>query len=87
MRLRRQGLADAGESSQEYRELVRTLQKRVSTAIEVEEIPPGYVSGIRSYFDSLEQQTNVEQTSNAVPETSSATGTSPDASEVADEAP
>ena len=74
MLLRQQGLAESGESSQEYRELVKALQKRVSTAIEVEEIPPGYVAGIRSYFDSLEQQTNVGE---AVP----------DASEVADEAP
>ena len=55
MAMRRQGLSDAGEVSQEYRQLVRSLQKRVSTAIEVEEIPPGYESGIRSYFDSLDQ--------------------------------
>lgn len=54
LRLRRQGLDDAGESAQEYQELVRTLQKNVSTAMEVEEIPPGYVRGVRSYFDSLE---------------------------------
>lgn len=56
MAMRRQGVSDTGEISQEYRELVRSLQKRVSTAIEVEEIPPGYVSGIRSYFDSLDQE-------------------------------
>jgi hypothetical protein len=55
MAMRRQGLSEAGEVSEEYRELVRSLQKRVSTAIEVEEIPPGYVSGIRRYFDSLDQ--------------------------------
>jgi hypothetical protein len=54
--IRRQGMSDAGETSQEYRQLVRSLQKRVSTAIEVEEIPPGYVSGIRSYFDALDRQ-------------------------------
>ena len=61
MTMRRQGLADAGKASQEYRELVKSLQKRVSTAIEVEEIPPGYVLGIRSYFDSLNQQTVDQQ--------------------------
>lgn len=53
--MRRQGLSEAGEVSDEYRELVRSLQRRVLTAIEVEEIPPGYVSGIRHYFDSLDQ--------------------------------
>ncbi len=53
--MRRQGLSEAGEASEEYRKIVRSLQKRVSTAIEVEEIPPGYVSGIRRYFDSLDQ--------------------------------
>lgn len=53
--MRRQGLSEVGEVSDEYRELVRSLQRRVLTVIEVEEIPPGYVSGIRRYFDSLEQ--------------------------------
>jgi hypothetical protein len=53
--MRRQGLSEAGEASEEYRKIVRSLQKRVSTAIEVEEIPPGYVSGIRRYFDSLDK--------------------------------
>lgn len=56
MTMRRQGLSESGTGSQEYQELVKSLQKRVSTAIEVEEIPPGYVSGIRSYFDSLGQR-------------------------------
>lgn len=56
--MRRQGLAEAGEVSEKYRELVRSLQKRVGTAIEVEEIPPGYVSGIRRYFDSLDQSSH-----------------------------
>lgn len=53
--IRRQGISDTGETTQEYRQLVRSLQERVITAIEVEEIPPGYVSGIRSYFDSLDR--------------------------------
>lgn len=58
MAMRRQGLSEAGEVSDEYRELVRSLQRRVSTAIEVEEIPPGYVSGIRRYFDSLDRSSH-----------------------------
>ena len=53
--MRRQGLSEVGEVSDEYRKLVRSLQRRVLTAIEVEEVPPGYVSGIRRYFDSLDQ--------------------------------
>lgn len=52
--LRRQGAGESGNSSIEYRQLVQDLQKRVNTAIELEEIPPGYVSGIRAYFDKLE---------------------------------
>lgn len=86
--IRRQGMSDAGETSQEYRQLVRNLQKRVSTAIEVEEIPPGYVSGIRSYFDSLDPQS--EQSSgnaDAFDKSSDVKGTNDDSSEAADEVP
>jgi hypothetical protein len=85
--MRRQGLSDAGETSQEYRELVRSLQKRVSTAIEVEEIPPGYVSGIRSYFDSLDQESKQEGSRSVDAGESKEGTTTDDSSEAADGAP
>ena len=87
MAMRRQGLAAAGESSQEYRELVRSLQKRVSTAIEVEEIPPGYVAGIRSYFDALDQRTVEVQSAPGEVRKSDAGIPTSDSSEAADDAP
>lgn len=86
--MRRQGLSEAGEVSEEYRELVRSLQKRVSTAIEVEEIPPGYVSGIRRYFDSLDQSSH-EDGLNGSPSTAESEA-NPDVDgtgEAADDAP
>jgi hypothetical protein len=87
MTMRRLGLADAGKSSQEYREHVRSLQKRVSTAIEVEEIPPGYVSGIRGYFDSLDERAAEEQVTPGDVRTSDAPVPASDSSEAADDVP
>jgi len=87
MAMRRQGLSDAGEASQEYRELVRSLQKRVSTAIEVEEIPPGYESGIRSYFDSLDQATPPAGTASGEAEEASASAAPDDSREATDARP
>lgn len=103
LRLRRQGLDDAGESAQKYQELVRTLQKNVRTAIEVEEIPPGYVRGVRSYFDSLGPSATRVMRDNGTPPgraandkagdaaagsgNAEAGGESGDDSEAADEAP
>ncbi|MDA0919780.1 MAG: hypothetical protein O2945_11990 [Planctomycetota bacterium] len=87
MTMRRQGLADAGKNSQEYREQVRSLQKRVRTAIEVEEIPPGYVSGIRDYFDSLDERAVEEQVAPGDGTTSVAPVPASDSSEAADDVP
>lgn len=87
MAMRRQGVSDAGESSQEYRELVRSLQKRVGTAIEVEEIPPGYVSGIRSYFDSLDQEAPSAGTSSGDAEKASASSPTDGSGEATDATP
>ena len=87
MAMRRQGLADAGESSQEFRELVRSLQKRVSTAIEVEEIPPGYVAGIRSYFNALDQRASEDRGVPGGVRKSDAGLPASDSSEAIDDAP
>ncbi len=88
MAMRRQGLSEAGEVSEEYRELVRSLQKRVSTAIEVEEIPPGYVSGIRRYFDSLDRPSHEDSLNSGSSTVESEANPDVDGSgEAADDAP
>ena len=86
MAMRRQGVSDTGESLQEYRELVRSLQKRVGTAIEVEEIPAGYVSGIRSYFDSLDQESPPVDAASGESEQASLGVPTDDSGEATDEA-
>jgi hypothetical protein len=37
-----------------YQNSVTELRSGVQAAIEAEEIPPGYVDGIKQYFDTLE---------------------------------
>ena len=39
----------------EYRDSVSQLKSGVQAAIESEEIPPGYVEGIKGYFDKIEK--------------------------------
>ncbi|MDA1166580.1 MAG: hypothetical protein O3B13_26080, partial [Planctomycetota bacterium] len=85
--LRRTGLSEAGSSSQEYRLLVKSLQQRIDTAIEVEEIPPGYVSGIRAYFDALKSQDSRSDNDESSSDTSAAGRSSPVAKEAPDGTP
>lgn len=87
MTMRRQGLAEPGSSSQEYQQLVRELRQQVRTAIEVEEIPPGYVNGIRSYFDTLEQQSVVNDSGPNSPQSSDSDSNRQQTNEAVDEAP
>lgn len=94
MSLRRQGLADAGSASVEYRELVQTLQKNISSTIEIEEIPPGYVSGIQKYFDSLARSSTpvdsdpaVEQQSDGSAERANESDDANESAKGADEGP
>ena len=42
------------DSLRQYQDGVRSLKEGVQAAIENEEIPPGYVDGIKSYFDKIE---------------------------------
>ena len=42
------------EDLRKYESSVREIKSGVQAAIEAEDIPPGYVDGIRQYFDKLE---------------------------------
>ncbi len=52
--LKDKGLSDRGDAKQEYRESMRKVKQGVSEAIVKEQIPPGYLDGIKSYFDTLD---------------------------------
>lgn len=52
--LKRRVQLEPGEATQEYTRLIRAMQSQLDVAVEVEEIPPGYVDGIRDYFSTLE---------------------------------
>lgn len=53
--LKDKGLSDRGDAKQEYRESIRKVKQGVSEAIVKEQVPPGYLDGIKSYFDTLEE--------------------------------
>jgi hypothetical protein len=42
------------EELKKYESTVTEIKSGVQSAIETEQIPPGYVDGIKSYFDSLD---------------------------------
>ena len=42
------------EKMREYQQSVGKLKSSVQSAIDTEEIPPGYVDGIKGYFDKIE---------------------------------
>ena len=42
------------DTLRKYQSGVESLKDGVQSAIENEEIPPGYVDGIRNYFDKIE---------------------------------
>ena len=43
------------EKMREYETSISNLKSSVQSAIDTEEIPPGYVEGIKGYFDKIEQ--------------------------------
>ncbi|MBX3443029.1 MAG: hypothetical protein KF774_11545 [Planctomyces sp.] len=57
MSLKQKGLSESGEAQQEFRNLIQNVRQSYAEAIESEQIPPGYHEGIKTYFDSLGQQT------------------------------
>ena len=41
----------------EYQDSISNLKSGVQSAIDSEEIPPGYVEGIKGYFDKIDKVT------------------------------
>ena len=52
--LKDKGLSDRGDAKKEYRESIQKVKQGVSEAIVKEQVPPGYLEGIKSYFDTLD---------------------------------
>ena len=49
------GLSDEGEAKKEYRDAISQVKEGLSEALDQENIPPGYVEGIKKYFDDIEK--------------------------------
>jgi hypothetical protein len=52
--MKTKGMSDSGEAQKEYRQALEDVKQGVAEAIEQEEIPPGYVDAIQTYFDKIE---------------------------------
>lgn len=52
--MKTKGLSDTGEANKEYRDAIEDVKQGAAEAIEQEDIPPGYVEAIQSYFDKIE---------------------------------
>lgn len=52
--MKTKGMSDSGEAQKEYRQALDDVKQGVAEAIEAEEIPPGYVEAIQTYFDKIE---------------------------------
>lgn len=55
MSIKSKGLSDSGEAVKQYEKQLGKVKQGVSEAILQEQIPPGYIDGIKSYFDTLEK--------------------------------
>jgi hypothetical protein len=55
MSIKSKGLSDSGEAVKQYEKQLGKVKQGVSEAILQEQIPPGYVDGIKNYFDTLEK--------------------------------
>lgn len=55
MSIKSKGLSDSGEAVKQYQSSLNKVKQGVSEAILQEQIPPGYIDGIKSYFDTLEK--------------------------------
>ncbi|MEY3172832.1 MAG: hypothetical protein RLZZ436_745, partial [Planctomycetota bacterium] len=53
------------EELRKYENSVSEIRNGVQAAIESEEIPPGYVDGIKQYFDSLDSTRTAEPATTA----------------------
>jgi phage shock protein A len=52
--MKSRGVSEAGDVNVEFHKLIKEVKEGYSEAIEQEEIPPGYVPGIKKYFDRIE---------------------------------
>ena len=53
--LKTKGLTEAGEYKKEVASKLQTVKQGVSEAIKKEQVPPGYVDGIKKYFDNIQE--------------------------------
>lgn len=51
--LKDKGLSDRGEAKKEYRDAIQQVKQGASEAILKEDIPPGYLESIKTYFDTI----------------------------------
>jgi hypothetical protein len=56
--IKTKGVSESGDVKEQYQELVKEVRSGLSEAIELEEIPPGYVPGIKSYFDAIADESS-----------------------------
>lgn len=55
--MKTKGLSDSGDiSDADYKRIVGEIQQSLDDVIEQEQIPPGYLEGIKKYFDTLEKE-------------------------------
>lgn len=53
--MKTKGLSDSGDISEsDYKRIVGEIQQSLDDVIEQEQIPPGYLDGIKKYFDTLD---------------------------------
>jgi len=53
--LKTKGQSDTGDARQNYSKSVQAIRQGASEAIDKEEIPKGYIQGIKKYFQSLDE--------------------------------
>ena len=58
--IKTKGVSESGDVKQQYQDLVKEVRSGLSEAIELEEIPPGYVPGIKNYFDAIADESSKE---------------------------
>ena len=53
--LKAKGISETGETTEQYKQAIQDVKQGVSEAIESEQIPPGYIPGIKKYFNTIEE--------------------------------
>lgn len=55
--MKTKGLSDSGDiTDADYKRIVGEIQQSLDDVIEQEQIPPGYLGGIKKYFDTLDKE-------------------------------